>query len=180
MGVRVACENCGYEYRLKDEIAGKKVKCKICRATFVVPAGSPVIAHVPRTKEFEVAIGDGENIEHISNHVERHYGKIETVWHEIISDLVHVDVHWVQPTAERPYHTLVTSGMSDRPMTVPEGAEDFRYGEVMLCLPSEWKISKEAAILTASLWSDLPKLPPRRQRAGLRSFPGEEKKYFTT
>jgi ribosomal protein S27E len=144
MGIRVACEKCGYKYHLKDELAGKKVKCKICRATFAVPAGGPVYVHAPRTKDFELAIGDNENIEQIANHVECHFGKIATVFHEIISDLVHVDVHWVQPTGERPYHTLVTSGMSDRPMTVPEGAENLRYAELMLCLPAEWQISQEA------------------------------------
>src|SRR5438105_1371978 len=103
MGIHVDCEQCRYKYHLKEELAGKKVKCKICRATFTVPAGSPRIAHGPRTKDFEFAIGDSENIDRISAHIEQHFGKIAMVWHEIISDLVHVDVHWVQPTAERPY-----------------------------------------------------------------------------
>src|SRR5207249_4257512 len=53
MGIRVDCEQCGYKYHLKDELAGKKVKCKICRVTFTVPVGSPIIAHGPRTKDFE-------------------------------------------------------------------------------------------------------------------------------
>ena len=62
----------------------------------------------------------------------------------MISDLVHIDVHWVQPTPKRPYHTLVTSGMSDKPMTVPAGAEHLRFAELMLCLPPEWQMSMEA------------------------------------
>lgn len=144
MGIHIECEKCGQKYHLKDTLAGKKVKCKICRATFLVPAGGPVHVHEPRSRQFEPAIGDVDNIERISQHVEQHWGKIDTVYHEIISDLVHVDVHWVRPNANRPYHTFVTSGMSDRPMTVPVGAEDFRYGEVMLCLPADWKLIKEA------------------------------------
>jgi suppressor of fused protein SUFU len=152
MGIRVDCEQCGYKYHLKEELAGRKVKCKICKATFVVPAGSPVIVHAPRSKDFEFAIGDGESIERITDHIERHFGKIALVWHEMIFDLVHVDVHWVQPTAERPYHTLVTSGMSDKQMTAPEGAADFRYGEVMLCLPAEWKLSQDALKDQRNYW----------------------------
>jgi hypothetical protein len=153
MGIRVTCENCGYKYNLKEETAGKKAKCKICKAVFTVPqlpevtttpGGSTVYAHAPRAKDFEFAIGDTENIEQISEHIVRHVGPIGTVWHEIVSDLVHLDVHWVQPTAERRYHTLVTSGMSDRPMTVPEGAEAFRFAELMLCLPADWQISETA------------------------------------
>jgi hypothetical protein len=166
MGIRCECEQCGYKYHLKDDLAGKKVKCKICKATFAVPAGGPVYVHAPRSKDFEFAIGDGDNIEQISNHIERYVGKIATVWHEIISDLVHVDVHWVQPTAERPYHTLVTSGMSDRPMTVPTGAEDFRYAEVMLCLPQEWPLSEEAFKDQRNYW-------PVQLLKGTARFPHE-------
>jgi hypothetical protein len=153
MGIRVTCENCGYEYNLKEATAGKKAKCRICKAIFTVPqspevtttpGGSTVYAHAPRAKDFEFAIGDTGSIEQISDHIMRHIGPIGTVWHEIVSDLVHIDVHWVQPTKERPYHTLVTSGMSDRPMTVPEGAEAYRYAELMLCLPTDWQISEAA------------------------------------
>jgi hypothetical protein len=166
MGIKVECEQCGYKYHLKEELAGQKVKCKICKMTFTVPSEGPIYAHPPRSKDFELAIGDGDNIEHISNHIEQYIGKIATVWHEIISDLVHVDVHWVQPTLERPYHTLVTSGMSDKPMTVPNGAEEFRYAEVMLCLPDDWPISEEAFKDERNYW------PVRLLKATAR-FPHE-------
>src|SRR5688572_16808675 len=101
MGIRVTCENCGYEYNLKETTAGKKANCKICKAVFMVPqvpavttipGGSTVYAHAPRAKDFEFAVGDTENIEQISDHIKRHVGPVGTVWHEILSDLVHVDV----------------------------------------------------------------------------------------
>lgn len=44
----------------------------------------------------EPATGDGENIDAISNHIEKYIGKIDCVFHEIISDKVHIDVHWVK------------------------------------------------------------------------------------
>src|SRR5437764_869184 len=148
MGIHAECENCGYKYHLKEELARRKVKCKNCRSVFLVPpadhdivtqspSGNPIIAHAPRKKDFELAFGDNENIDRVSEHVERHFGKIEMVWHEMVSDVVHIDVHWVKPTPERNYHALVTSGMSDRPMTVPEGAEAFRYSELLVCLPPD-------------------------------------------
>ena len=65
------------------------------------------------------------------------------VFHELISDQVHIDLHWVKPTAERPFHTLVTSGMSNLPMTTPPGAEEVRYAELSICLPADWKLSEE-------------------------------------
>ena len=63
-------------------------------------------------------------IDAITEHIESYYdgfGEDAIVLHEVISELVHIDVHVVKPTDERPYYTLITSGMAERPMTVPEG-----------------------------------------------------------
>jgi hypothetical protein len=50
----------------------------------------------------------------------------------------------VEPRPERPYFTLVTSGMSDRPMMVPTDVGSSQYCELMLCLPADWPMSAEA------------------------------------
>jgi hypothetical protein len=68
---------------------------------------------------------------------------VDYVWHELVSDLVHIDIHVIKPTAERPWFILVTSGMSDLPMHPPEGAEDYTHAEIMLCLPPTWKLGQE-------------------------------------
>jgi hypothetical protein len=83
-------------------------------------------------------------LEQISDHIEKHIGKVDSVFHEIISDAVHIDVHHVPPTPERPFHTLVTSGMSDLPMNVPEEADAPRHLELMVTLPENWQVSQEA------------------------------------
>ncbi|AJS59305.1 hypothetical protein UB51_13440 [Paenibacillus sp. IHBB 10380] len=44
----------------------------------------------------------------ISKHVEKYIGEIDGVFHEIISDLVHIDILIVKPTKKRNYYTLVT------------------------------------------------------------------------
>jgi hypothetical protein len=159
MTILVACEKCGFRYKLKDELAGKKAKCKECQAVFVVPQpmapptpvattghGDPVYRYSDETRPspFEMAIGDSENIERISEHIERYCGPIGTVMHELVSDLVHIDVHCVAPTEERPYHTLVTSGMSDRPMSAPEQVAECQYAELMLCLPPNWPLDDKS------------------------------------
>ncbi|MBC7856827.1 MAG: suppressor of fused domain protein [Pirellulaceae bacterium] len=179
MSIHVTCESCGYRYKLKDELAGRKVKCKICNATFVVPvgvqlppdleaspAGAPIYRHAERTSDFELAIGDGQNIELISDHIQQHIGPVEMVFHEIISDLIHIDVHWVKPTEDKPYHTLITSGMSDRPMTVPSGAEEYRYGEVMISLPPNWPMDMDSFKNEQNYW-------PVRWLKMLARFPHE-------
>ena len=66
------------------------------------------------------------------------------MFHEIVSDTVHVDVHPVDPKPGFPFYRLVTSGMSDLPMIVPEGTGAPRYGELVMTLPESWKMTTEA------------------------------------
>jgi len=107
------------------------------------PAGQPIYRHKERTKPFEPAIGDMETIGAVERHIAVHLGEVDSVFHEIISDLVHIDVHVVKPTEERPWYSLVTSGMSDRPMNTPEGAHDVRFAELMINLPADWPLESK-------------------------------------
>src|SRR5580698_5949758 len=96
-------------------------------------SGEPIYRHQPREKPFEMAIGDAGHIQLIESHITRYIGQPKTVFHEIISDLVHIDIHFVPPGPRRNFHTLVTSGMSARGMKAPEGREDFSYAELVIC-----------------------------------------------
>lgn len=151
------CPHCGTSFKLKDGLAGKKVRCRSCHEVFRVPspeaatedeteysaAGAALLRHQARERDFTLASGDERTIEAIGEHIAAHIGKVEMVFHELLSDLVHVDVHHVPPSRKRPFHTLVTSGMSDLPMTVPEGAEAFRFAELLLHLPPEWQLTQK-------------------------------------
>jgi hypothetical protein len=88
--------------------------------------------------------GGVSNIKEISRHIESHLGQIETVFHEFISDMVHVDVHVVNPTPDYPHYRLVTSGMSDLPMSIPEGSNCPKFLELMITLPGDWRLTHEA------------------------------------
>ncbi len=114
-------------------------------------SGSPILTHT-RKKEFELALSDGDSIEKISAHIEKHIGEITHVFHEILSDQVHIDVHHIALTLARNYHTFVSSGMSDKAMSVPEGREEFRFAELMLALPADWPISDEAFKKENNYW----------------------------
>ena len=87
----------------------------------------------------------------IAEHVTKHVGPVTNVFHEIKPAAVHLDVLVVGPTDDRPYTTLVTCGMSERPMRIPiENPEDLglipelRLAELLLCLPPEWPLTAEA------------------------------------
>jgi len=101
-------------------------------------AGDPIYRHEPGTRELEIAPGDESLIDAVSDHVNKHIGEPTWVWHEIISDLIHIDIHLVAPTEGRPYHTLVTSGMSERPMKPPAEVSECEFAELTLSLPAGW------------------------------------------
>lgn len=164
MSIEFPCPNCQKKYRVEADKAGKKFRCKKCEQMIRVPdnpmaddveyttGGSQLLRHKERSIPFEMAMGDSDSIEAISNHIEEHIGKVESVFHELISDLVHIDVHMVLPTKKRPFYTLVTSGMSDAPMTVPDGLEEYQYAELAIRLPADWPLNQEAFEDESNYW----------------------------
>src|SRR5688572_1230403 len=42
MPIRVVCDECDSEVKVKDDLAGKKIRCKGCGATMEVPDAEPV------------------------------------------------------------------------------------------------------------------------------------------
>ena len=115
-------------------------------------SGQPIYRHNDPKKPFELAIGDSARIEDISKHIVRHVGPIETVYHELISNLVHIDIHIVAPSPQRNCYTLVTSGMSDRPMNVPKEVQAPTQVELMMCLPATWKLDEPSLKDPANYW----------------------------
>jgi hypothetical protein len=137
---------------------GRKRKGKV-----VSLSGEPVIHHREGPRSFLPPPAE-LGTEAIARHIERHLGPVEAVFHELVSDAVHLDVHWVKPTAVRPYHLLVTSGMSDRPMNVPPNLDAPRHIELVVTLPERWVIGAEAFENENWYW-------PVRQLKTLARFP---------
>lgn len=76
----------------------------------------------------------------IEQHVSQHLGKEGQVYHELISDIVPIDLHILPPRPERNFFTIVTSGMSYLPMLAPPDRRDCSYSELLLCLPPTWLV----------------------------------------
>ncbi len=80
-------------------------------------------------------------------HFEHHFGPVKAKSLREIVPVVQgmsVSIHAIPPTNEHPVLRLFTVGMSNLPMTVPEGGEEFRYAELMIQLPAKWPLTKEA------------------------------------
>jgi hypothetical protein len=132
----------------------------------VSEGGSEIFRHEPRERELEPSGGDEDLIEAVDAHLTRYLGGQGQVFHEIVSDLVHVDVHVVPPSDERRWTTLMTSGMAERPMTVPEGLEEHRFAELTLALPPEWPLTESSFEDESNYW-------PIRLLKGLARLPHE-------
>lgn len=107
----------------------------------VTPGGSTVHRYENHKYEFRAAEHQAEHVEEMTKYLEGFLGPSEEVWHELVSDKVHIDVLPFPPTKDRPYWTFVSSGMSDLPMNVPAQVEDrqaYQYAEVVISLPAEW------------------------------------------
>lgn len=115
-------------------------------------AGGNVLKHKPRESGFTPVTEHGVHCEEIEAHLARHVAPMDSVFHEIISDLIHLDVLFVKADDQRPYHLLVTSGMSDLPMTVPAGCGEFRHAELFIALPRDWVLEGEAFGDEANYW----------------------------
>jgi len=127
--------------------------------------GGPVYRHGERTKPFTLALGS-EDTEALEHHIETAFGKVQSVFHELLSDLVHIDVHHIPPSDRYDFTTLVTTGMSDLPMNVPSGADECRFAELLIHLPPTWPISDPAFENENAYW-------PVRLIKTLARFPHE-------
>lgn len=135
------------------------------RDTEISPAGDPIYRYEESNKDFEPA-DDMPHIEELERHIEKYFGKPETVYHELTSHLVHIDVHFIRPTKERNYNILITSGMSYRPMQPPEQAADCEFAELLICLPPDWPLGQDSFEDENNYW-------PIRELKFLARFPHE-------
>lgn len=98
------------------------------------------------------AAADPELIDLVSGHVERCIGPVSFVLHEQQSEGVHIDIHCVAPTPDRNIWTLVTSGMAQRPMLVPDDLPDPLFAELVAFLPPRWPLSAAAFSDESNYW----------------------------
>jgi hypothetical protein len=125
-------------------------------------SGSPILQH-DEPAPWQPAQGE-ECLEAISDHIGEHLGPVDTVLHEIVSDTVHIDVHVVLPSESFPFLRLVTSGMSDLPMRIPDGIDAPAHLELQMTLPADWPLAQELLQDERNYW-------PIRLLKSLARFP---------
>ena len=112
----------------------------------------PILAHTQRKAPESRSNGDLRLVRKITAHVERHLGRIKSVFHDLLSDVVQIDLLWVEAGPDRNFHTFVTCGMSERPMTVPGIQCECRYAELLLRLPTSWPLDPASLMTEEGIW----------------------------
>ncbi len=79
----------------------------------------------------------------LDRYAETAFGSYETVFHELESPDIHVDLLLIEPTEDRPYYTILTQGMGAHKMKVPPQMEPYRIerAEIAVSLPADWNIN---------------------------------------
>ncbi len=132
--------------------------------------------HQARRRDWQAAsYGDPAIRGAIDDHLADHLGHGYSVWHELASHLVHIDVFMWTPTPERPMYTFATVGMSDFPMSVPHealAAGQSDRAELVVCLPPTWPIPDPDRGAIAP-WDDADAYFPIRWLKQLARLPHE-------
>ena len=79
----------------------------------------------------------------IEKHINHYLGKVDDVFHEVVSDQLHIDILHIKPNEKRNCHTFVTCGMSDYAMYSPIDPHTEQYCELMISLPADWQLDPD-------------------------------------
>ncbi len=85
------------------------------------------------------------NVSHtkLIEYFETNYGPVEEgSISETLSRGFPIEIRVIRPAGNRNHFTLFTVGLSSRPMNVPAGQEMWRFAELFMQLPGDWKVDK--------------------------------------
>jgi hypothetical protein len=129
------------------------------------PGGSRIHRYDAGPADFTPPHEAAKHIDEISKYLSEFLGESTMVWHEIISDKVHLDIIVFPPQPNRDWWTLVTSGMSDLPMKAPEAAPDggdMQFAEIVISLPRDWFTADDSGMISDDQLQDAQKFWPIR------------------
>ena len=111
----------------------------------------------------DVEAYDDDELDALEEHIKDNYGDFPTVFHEITSRDLVLDIACIPPSKERNFFTLVTMGMGAHLMNIPDAlsADENARAELLICLPPDWKLGEndENWFWPIALLKDLAKLP---------------------
>lgn len=101
-----------------------------------------------QSESFAPEMYSEKEMEVVGRFISQNFGGIPTVYREIVSPDIHVDICIIPPDKERKYCTLVTMGMGAHKMNTPPEFAKYKWerAELIITLPAGWKIQKKSEI----------------------------------
>ncbi len=118
----------------------------------VSSGGVPTDPHTPQQAGTSSAPADALELKKLEAHINRHLPGEMVVFHEPVSSQLHIDIYIKKPTAERNFYTLITSGMSSKPIKAAASTPNLNYAELMLCLPAKWNLTASGLKDEGNFW----------------------------
>ena len=86
-----------------------------------------------------------EEIKQLENFVKNKYGEYTSVYHELYSPDIHLDILVVPPSKKDNYYKLITKGMEAYQMNVPNALKDHDIdrAELVIYLPPDWDFNQK-------------------------------------
>ncbi|MGL4489766.1 MAG: suppressor of fused domain protein, partial [Rhizobiaceae bacterium] len=145
----------------------------------VSPGGSSIKRYENVVPDKGLPEHEATNVAEIEDALKPFLGE-NYVLHEIVSTSIHLDVLVFKPTPNRNYWTFVTSGMSDKPMTVPQefDVDQYGYAELAIALPPSWFSLEEEGMIPQLEMENDKKFWPIALLKFLGRFPHEYQTWF--
>ena len=88
--------------------------------------------------QFAPASDHIHTVKSVGHHIKAHLGPIEHIVREKVQGKIQIDIQIIAPSPNRNHVTLITSGMSDQPMTTPINLHQYRFAELYMRVPASW------------------------------------------
>ncbi len=121
--------------------------------TWAIANGKTTIADYLRSKgaaeperKPAIAAAEPKNLsDEILAYFTEHFGPVQLQsLIEIVPSDPPVAIHVVPASSDSRDITLFTTGMSERALTTPQGADDFRFAELFIQLPGDWPLGRDS------------------------------------
>lgn len=86
----------------------------------------------------------------ITAHIEAIFGKSDNLSLQTITGEISIII--IPPVTEEEPLILVTKGLSNHAMNVPDGSEEYRFAELIMYLPNLWKIKSGTPVVAPHSW----------------------------
>lgn len=88
---------------------------------------------------------DDKDMDEVDAYIAEAFGNFDSVFHEIVSPDIHLDVCIIPPTDEEPFYKLVTMGAGAYEMKIPDRWKEYKLerAEYVIYVPKDWNLQSQ-------------------------------------